>query len=679
MTADADAPAHHATVPPDAAPGGCRSAGKNGIILRWTRRDTLLALGIFALALAIRVVWVLELRASPDFEHPLLDAAYHDEWARDIAAGKPFIDGPYFRAPLYPWLLGACYALFGHSFLIPRLIQACLGAGTCVCLYLLGRDTFGRLAGALAGFAAATYWTFCYFEGELLLEPLTVFLNTLLLWLLLRWRDRLSAGPWLIAGLVGGLSAIARPNILLFFPLVALWLLLMHRERFLRRAVAFTTGCLVPILPVTVRNYVVGHDLVLISSQGGVNFYIGNNPESDGVTAVVPGTPSDWWGGYYAAIRQAEHAEGRPLKASEVSRHYFRAGRSFWQERPAQAVALTLHKLRLFWMPHELGNNKDAHFFARMFVPISHYLPLSFGIVASLGLAGLLWHVRDWRRLLPLWGFLLIYMAGVVAFFVNSRFRIPTLPVLFLFAGALLAALVAKLRQREDGDVLRGVVLAGIAGFLFWRLHVSLPAPSDAHSYQTLAVTYLEDGQPQKAVEWARRFVTVEPERSFAYVILSKALAAGGDLDEALRVVQDAPAPVQDDPQVIKQLTELLAETGRHAAAIDLLRRRIAADPGNLGLQVRLAWFLATAPPAELRNGREALRLSQQAYDATRGEIVDILDVLAAAHAELGNYDLAVRYGEAAAARAARVHQAELGRKIERRVELYRGGEAYRE
>ena len=49
---------------------------------------------------------------------------------------------------------------------------------------------------------------------------------------------------------------------------------------------------LIFIIPVTVRNYVVDRDLVLISYKSGIAFYIGNNPLSDGMTAIVPGTNS---------------------------------------------------------------------------------------------------------------------------------------------------------------------------------------------------------------------------------------------------------------------------------------------------------------------------------------------------------------------------------------------------
>ena len=76
------------------------------------------------------------------------------------------------------------------------------------------------------------------------------------------------------------------------------------------------------MLPISAYNRIVGEDWVLIASQAGVNLWIGNNPESDGSTAIVPGTRGGWWEGYHDSIALAEAEAGRTLSASGVSRHY---------------------------------------------------------------------------------------------------------------------------------------------------------------------------------------------------------------------------------------------------------------------------------------------------------------------------------------------------------------------
>ena len=115
--------------------------------------------------------------------------------------------------------------------------------------------------------------------------------------------------------MVFGLSAIARPTILPFVAAVGVWIVVTRWRSggiraALHEAVLFGVGVALPIAPVTLHNYLADGDLVLVASNGGVNFYIGNNPESDGVTAVVPGTRADRWGGHEDQVRMAREALG---------------------------------------------------------------------------------------------------------------------------------------------------------------------------------------------------------------------------------------------------------------------------------------------------------------------------------------------------------------------------------
>ena len=76
-----------------------------------------------------------------------------------------------------------------------------------------------------------------------------------------RWRLR--------AGVAWGVAALVRPNALIFVPLLAVWLAWMERSRGARAivpAAVLVLGIAAPILPVTVYNWTVGGDRVLISS-----------------------------------------------------------------------------------------------------------------------------------------------------------------------------------------------------------------------------------------------------------------------------------------------------------------------------------------------------------------------------------------------------------------------------
>ena len=138
------------------------------------------------------------------------------------------------------------------------------------------------------------------FDTQFLLPVLLVLLlvlGMLLAFMAAEGRSVLLAG---LSGLSLGLYSITRPNILVFFPVVIWWAFKTAKRMGAASGRRFATilvlGLMLPPLAATVRNRVVADDLVLIASQGGVNFYIGNNPQSNGMQAVVPGTRATWSG-----------------------------------------------------------------------------------------------------------------------------------------------------------------------------------------------------------------------------------------------------------------------------------------------------------------------------------------------------------------------------------------------
>jgi hypothetical protein len=274
---------------------------------------------VLLISFAIKLAYLQERRQLPDFAFPSLDAKFHDDWAVGLATGQwspemaELRDGPYFRAPLYPYLVSFVYRVFGRSYDVWLLAQIVLGSVSALLMFLFSRAVFGNPAAWVAFGLYLTYWPITYYEAERLMEVLLIFLDTSFL-LSAVWAGRQGRPmAWMLPGLLLGLSAITRPNILVVIPFMLWWI---HRrtasgsDRQLLRVLCFVVATVAVITPVTLRNVIVGHDVVLIASQGGVNFYIGNNVESNGVRAVVPGTRGDWWGGFRDANRMADEARG---------------------------------------------------------------------------------------------------------------------------------------------------------------------------------------------------------------------------------------------------------------------------------------------------------------------------------------------------------------------------------
>jgi len=573
------------------------------------RRKTLAAVAIlFGAALTLRFIYVVNLRSSPLAFFPIVDELYHVEWARALASGDWLGREVFFRAPLYPYSLGVVFALFGENLTAARVVQSLYSSLAPVVVYMLGRRVFDERAARLAGALAVVYPFFIYFTNELLIVTLVVLLDAVALHLVLRADESPSAGRWFGAGAVLGLSAIARPNVLVFIPALLGWMLWSARRRGVEgrpaaagahartryALVAFSTlllGVVVLVAPVTVRNYVVGRDFVPIASQGGINFYIGNNAASDGASAVMPVLGEAWQ--YEDAVRIAEREEGGSLLPSEVSGFWYRAGRRFLLGDPGAGAGLYLRKLVLFWDRYELANNKDVYYFGNMSPVFRLFRWLDFGVVAPLALLGAVFCARRNRAAALLILFVLSYMAGLLLFFVNSRFRLPVLPVLLLFAAAGLFHLLDVARRRDwRALALSALVLAAssfFVGFDFYDTHHG----DRAQTHMTLGRAAAELGDLEGAVDEYRRAIELSPGYAKAYNSMGLALERlGRDLE-----ARDAYlAAVERDSALAfarNNLGSFYMKRGDLASARRWLESAVAVDDRLVEAHMNLALVLA--------------------------------------------------------------------------------------
>src|SRR5712691_5560956 len=141
-------------------------------------------LAIFATALAVRLVHVWQIRASPFFSVLMGDSHGYDDWAQRIAGGDWIGREVFYQAPLYPYLLGVIYAIGGRSLLLVRIIQVIIGSASCALLGLAASRLFSRRAGIVAGLMLALYAPAIFFDGLLQKSVIDVFFLCLVLWLL---------------------------------------------------------------------------------------------------------------------------------------------------------------------------------------------------------------------------------------------------------------------------------------------------------------------------------------------------------------------------------------------------------------------------------------------------------------------------------------------------------------
>lgn len=636
----------------------------------------LLAL-VFVAALGLRAAnWWGQREHNPFFATPVMDEQRHDAWARAIAAGRGLGPRPFFRAPLYYYLLAGFYALVGPDVALARLAGCVLGAAACYLIARLGVMLSGFPTGLLAGLLAAVYWPFVYFDGLLLTVVLEVFLNVLLLLLLVRAGRGEGWWRFAVAGAVWGLAALTRPNVLAFAPGVLAWLWWGHvrgaRRYDPRRAagVLFAAAALV-ILPVTIRNRVVGGEWILIASNGGVNLYIGNNPHADGTTAIVPGTRPDWQGGYEDTHRLAAAALGHEPSEGEVSRYWAGRALAWIRAEPGAWARLMLRKLRLFWSPVEIPNNQPIAYFARL-SPISRVYWFGFPVIACLGLAGTVLVGRDWRRwLLPgLYG--LLYMSTVVLFFCPGRYRLPVVPVLILLGAEGLVRLVRHARGGRLGPVAGYAAMAGAAALFlatnppertaFRRENEGLAHMNLAHYYTNLAAAV----DPQRARPHLEAAARLRPEDPAPRLALGTLLLRGGQPAAARPVLEEAVRLNPGDAEGLRHLGYCLEQLGELAAAAEQFRRLLALRPQDADAALHLGTVLG-------RLGRldASVEYLQRAVEC-RPELLSARLNLATTLHRLGRSAEAVAVLEPALAAARRAGDADRARELEARIEYYR-------
>ena len=418
-------------------------------------RGEWIALGlIVALALTLRLVYLHQIQDHPLFRTLMGDPAVYFAQARDIAQGKLVPEHAYFHSsPLYPFFLALVARLGGAGFQPIRIVQSAAGTLSVLLIFLLGRLTVGTRSGLIAAFFAALYVPLMFFEGEVLEITLviTVLLGSLIL---LQLADR-DGGAWkaIAAGALLGLAGLGKPNLLLFAPVGASWLALHGRRRRERRvhgvrvlpAVLFFAAAGVMILPATVHNFRAEGDLIPVSSNGGINFFIGNHANSPGVFQVPPEMRFDL---RLASKSAAERETGRSLSAGEVS--------DFWTERtlediganPGRWLTLIGRKFVLFWNHYEIPNHYHMYY-VKLFAPVLRIPVGTFGVVAPLGLFGLALAVRRRKRVGLLILFGLSFMASVVPFFITGRYRLAIVPVLLVGAGFAVESLWRAARGKD--------------------------------------------------------------------------------------------------------------------------------------------------------------------------------------------------------------------------------------
>ena len=360
------------------------------------------------------------------------------------------------------------------------------------------------------------------------------------------------------------------------------------------------------------------------------------------------------------------------------------------------------------------------------------YVP---GTILIGSLAVFWWKRRTWGR--PLFfglGYFVVTLFPVLGFFDQAFYRYSLVADHWQYFSIIgVIALVLAAGERMGGRIgergrraamLAGAIVLVVLGIATWRRgcvyandatlwqDTVTKTPNAWVAHNNLGSVLWKMGKPREAIAQYDQALKINPDYAEAYNNLGAALVRLGKVREAATQFEQALRIKRHDAAAENNLGAVLAQAGEFEEAIVHYEQALKARPGfadahdNLGLalahvgrvgdairhfeqallinpdsaetQNNLAWLLATLPPVEGGDPVRAVALAQRACELTGNRVVPDLDTLAAAYAAAGRFNEAVATAQKAIELARAAGQTDVVKEIERRLELYRHGHAYR-
>lgn len=354
------------------------------------------------------------------------DEGIYLDTARRILDGDGFGAG-YDRVPAYPVFLGLLAASLPDDLTVLRTAQAAVAAVGTVLVFLAADRIFGRHAAIAAGAVYALDPLLVISAGLFYPEAVAALLLPVIVLFAVEAsaRDRLAASA--LAGALLGLLALFRPVALILPPITGCWIALTLPRgagRRLAHVGVLALACLTVLIPWTVRNFRVHGGLVPVATAGRPMAPGGQSEQPSG---VLEGMARGIW---------SDPASFLSRTASQFVQFWELAPTRLATDDPATRQELQKRDPRLPSEPLFSRGLRDLVSAA------------TFGLEIFLALVGLAVVARTrWRQAALPVALILAYALGYAMLVAKLRYRIPVLPLVFLFTGAGAAAVYPVLRR----------------------------------------------------------------------------------------------------------------------------------------------------------------------------------------------------------------------------------------
>ncbi|MBN2029359.1 tetratricopeptide repeat protein [bacterium] len=541
-----------------------------------------LLIGIFILSLVIRLLYISQLVTAPVFSGLVLDTEEFDNLAIHILNHNFTHPDFLYVNPFYPFFLAFLYAIFGHHHLAVVLIQAILDSISCLIIYFTASVLFNKKVALISAFIYACYGLAIFYTGLLLAPTLIIFMILTFTALFIHAEKSGQTYQYILSGISFGLVALTRPNIILFLFVLPFWFLLkdkkrqQNRRKQFQRLFLFFIGISIPLIPIAVRNYFIENRFSPFSAHGGINFYLGNNPNATGIFMSPEGISYSPVEQIKSSVLLAEKETGQELSIHQASRYWLEKGLCYIRDNPYNALKLYVRKFALFWRKEEIPLNTN-YSLCQTLIPILRFPFFSFGLIAPFALLGIILSLNKKHIFIPL--FILSYMTSVIIFFVSARYRIPIVPFLIMSAIYALFEFFNLIKNKKRGKVI-------LLFFLIILLYLGINIKSEhfqasfrTTDYNNLGVAYYNQGQYEKAIEEFNKIILIDSNHVQAHFNLGLVYFQLGRFDEAVQNFQKTISLDSTFYFAHTNLGFLYFSQKQYDKAIEILKQAIVLNP----------------------------------------------------------------------------------------------------
>ena len=406
------------------------------------REIIVLLVSVFVLALVLRSYFVTRY-PQPEL---IKDAALYDTQARNAVSGYGLAAEPPVLYPMffgYTLFLTGVYSVFGHNLQAVYLLQAVLGSLTCVLLFLIAYQSFDKneYASLVTGLLACCFPPFIEYTGRLLTETWATFALALFVYLFILAVRATRSRLFILSGLAFGLAVVSRD---LFFYLIVFILAIIvvtlwrNKGKVIRFMVLFLLGVILICSPPLARNAFVfspnrafgtlvrlsfSQIFVLVTDQDAASML--------SITEVARDNLEKW-----QEASQAGVVEALPTGVSNIKNGLMHDPIGYlWGY-----VKRWSSKIERFW--HSTPNWKDVAILG----VLPRYLLVFRRLIVFIAMLGVTVSLPRWREHLLLYS-LIVYPSVVHAIFLPySRYSIPWMPYVCIFAARGIATIIPVLR-----------------------------------------------------------------------------------------------------------------------------------------------------------------------------------------------------------------------------------------